>query len=116
MSVGSALQITLIAGAAFLFVSPVAAQSVDEDAAVALAKKGNCFKCHSVAKAKKAPSYAKIALKYKDKPDAEEVLFLHVTGNPVVKVGDGDENHEAPPTEDDGELRNLIRWILTRGK
>lgn len=91
------------------------AQGVDEDAAVALAKKGNCFKCHSLDKAKKAPSYVKIAQKYKDKPDAEQTLFKHITGDVVVKIDDADERHEAPPTKNDDELRNLIRWILSRG-
>lgn len=91
------------------------AQSVDEEAAVALAKKGNCFKCHSVDKAKKAPAYAKVAQKYKGRPDAEEALYKHITGSVVVKIDEADERHEAPPTKDDSELRNLIRWILSRG-
>lgn len=105
----------VIAGGVTLTSLPVLAQSVDEDAAVALAKKGNCFKCHSVEKAKKAPAYAKIAQKYKGKPDAEEMLHKHITGNTVVKVDEADERHEAPPTQNDAELRNLIRWILSRG-
>jgi cytochrome c len=109
----------LVAAAALVVASLVpavaCAQAVDEDAATALAKKGNCFKCHSVDKAKKAPSYARIAQKYKGKADAADVLYKHITGAPVVKLEEGDEKHEPPPTTNDAELQNLIRWILSRG-
>lgn len=94
--------------------APVQAQEVDEDAAFSLAKKGNCLKCHAVNKRKKAPAYAEVARKYRDKPDAETILYKHITGTPVVKLVEGDEPHAAPPTKDDAELYNLIRWILSR--
>ena len=93
---------------------PVEAQSIDEDAAVSLAKKGNCFKCHAVEKRKKAPSYREIARKYSGKPDAERTLYLHITGTPTVKIEDGDEPHSGPPTKDLNELLNLIKWVLSR--
>lgn len=93
---------------------PVQAQTVDEDAAVALAKKGNCFKCHAVEKRKKAPSYREVAKKYAGKADSENILFLHITGKPVLKLEDGDEPHAGPPTDDPGQLTNLIKWILSR--
>lgn len=96
--------------------APANAQTVDEDAAVALAKKGNCFKCHAVEKRKKAPSYKEVAKKYAGKPDAVEVLYLHITGTPVVKIEEGDEPHAGPPTKDRKELDNLIRWILSRNQ
>lgn len=89
---------------------------VDEDAAVSLAKKGNCFKCHAVDKRKKAPSYREIARKYAGKPDAERTVFLHITGTPVIKIEEGDEPHAGPPTKDPQELDNLIKWILSRDK
>lgn len=105
----------LVATLALLFNAlPVQAQTVDEDAAVALAKKGNCFKCHAVEKRKKAPSYREVAKKYSNKPDAERSLFLHITGKPVLKLEDGDEPHAGPPTENPSELSNLIKWILSR--
>lgn len=97
-----------------VFSAPLMAQEVDEDAAFALAKKGNCLKCHAVNKRKKAPAYAEIARKYKDKPDAQQILYKHINGAPVVKLEDGDEPHAPPPSKDDAELYNLIRWILSR--
>lgn len=101
--------------AAGIAATPVEAQ-VDEDAAVALAKKGNCFKCHAVEKRKKAPSYREIAKKYSGKPDAEKTLYLHITGTPVVQIEEGDEPHAGPPTKDAKELENLIKWVLSRDK
>jgi cytochrome c len=93
-----------------------ASAEVDEDAAVALAKKGHCFKCHAVEKRKKAPSYREVAKKYSSKPDAEKTIYLHITGTPVVKLEEGDEPHAKPPTQDPQELDNLIKWILSRDK
>jgi cytochrome c len=104
----------LVAALALLFNTlSVQAQTVDEDAAVALAKKGNCFKCHAVEKRKKAPSYREVAKKYAGKADSENILFLHITGKPVLKLEDGDEPHAGPPTDDPSQLSNLIKWILS---
>lgn len=93
-----------------------ASAEVDEDAAISLAKKGHCFKCHAVEKRKKAPSYREVAKKYSGKPDAEKTVYLHITGTPVVKLEEGDEPHAKPPTQDQPEIENLIKWILSRDK
>ncbi len=96
--------------------NPAAAHAVNEGAAEDLAKAGKCFRCHSIDKAKKAPSYKRIAAKYKDKPDAEEKLIKHLSGAQKVKVEDGgDEEHEPPPAKDAADLKNLVQWILSRG-
>lgn len=92
--------------------SPLQAQEIDTDAANALAKKGNCFKCHAIDKRKKAPSYKEIARKHRDETNAEETLMKHINGKPMVKLDEGDEPHEPPPTKDRTELLNLVRWIL----
>lgn len=106
----------VLAGALALAVQPAAAQAVNEDAAEALAKAGKCFRCHSVDKAKKAPSYKRIAQKYKGKSDAEAALLKHLSGTRSVKVEDGgDEEHEPPPAKDAADLKNLVHWILSRG-
>ncbi len=95
--------------------NPAAALAVNESAAEDLAKAGKCFRCHSVDKAKKAPSYKRIAGKYKGKADAEATLMKHLSGNRTVKVEDGgDEDHEPPPAKDPAEIRNMVQWILTR--
>lgn len=110
----TALHKLIVAIALAFALSPAIAQSVNEDAATALAKAGGCFRCHSVDKAKKAPSYKRIAAKYKGK-DGEAALVKHLSGAQKVKVEDGgDEEHEPPPAKDKADLLNLVRWILSR--
>ncbi len=107
----------LIAGLVLMLTSAffaTANAAIDEDAAKALAKKNDCFKCHAVNKTKKGPSYQKIALKYKGKADAEAVLIKQITTGPKVKMEDGtEENHKIIDTKDQGEMKNLIGWILS---
>jgi len=88
--------------------------AVDEDAAKALAKKNDCFKCHAVSKTKKGPSYQKVAAKYKGKEaEGEQAIFKQITTGPTVKLEDGSEQeHKIIETKDEGEIHNLIQWIL----
>ncbi len=107
----------LIAGSLFLALAGLApAQAaVDEDAAQALAKKNDCFKCHAVDKTKKGPSYKKIAAKYKGKPDGEQKAIDSMTKGNKVKLEDGtEEDHRIIDTKDPKELKNLAQWILSR--
>ena len=103
-----------IGALALAWIGVASAASVDEDAAQALAKKSGCLKCHAIDKKKDAPSYKSIAEKYKGKPDAEDKLFKHATTNPEVEVDGKKEKHDAPKTRDEKEIRNLVRWVLTR--
>jgi len=100
--------------AIFMFSAPVAA-AVDEDAAKALAKKNDCFKCHAIDKTKKGPSYKKIALKYKGKEaEGETKMIKNMTTGPKVKLEDGsEEDHKIIDTKDQAEIKNLVRWILS---
>ena len=92
----------------------MAAETVDVAGAEALAKKSGCLKCHSVAQKKDAPSYKAIADKYKGKPDAEATIYKHLTSNPKVKVDGKEEEHDSPKTRNEAEIRNLVRWVLSR--
>lgn len=115
LSRGDVMRKAFLTTALLLAAYPAAALAVNEDAAEALAKAGKCLRCHSVDKAKKAPSYKRIAQKYKDKGDAEATLLKHLGGSQRVKVEDGgDEDHEPPPAKDAADLKNLVQWILTR--
>jgi cytochrome c len=87
----------------------------DADAAQALAKKNDCFKCHAIDKTKKGPSYKKIAAKYKGKADGEEKAIKNFTTGPKVKLEDGtEEDHKIIDTKDTKELKNLAQWILSQ--
>lgn len=89
--------------------------AVDAEAAQALAKKNECLKCHSVDKEKKAPSYKKIAAKYKGKPDGEEKAIKNMTTGPKVKLDDGtEEEHKIINTKDMDAIKNLANWILAQ--
>ena len=90
------------------------AQQVDADAAQALAKRNDCFKCHAIDKTKKAPPYRRIAARLKTKPDAVEVILDHITSGRLVQLEDGtDEKHRIVDTKDSAELKNLALWILS---
>ena len=109
---------TLLAFSAVVFAaSPAFAAGVDADAAKALAKRNDCFKCHALDKTKKGPSYKKIATKYKGKADGEEKLIKNFTTSPMVKLEDGtEEEHKAIDTKDMKEMKNLAHWILSLDK
>jgi cytochrome c len=96
--------------------APIPAQAVDADAAKALAKKNDCFKCHAIDKTKKGPSYKKIAEKYKGKEaEGEAKMLKNITTGPKVKLEDGtEEDHKIIDTKDQAELKNLVQWILAQ--
>ena len=108
---------TLIIGASALALTNTAQAAVDADAAKALAKQNNCFKCHAVDKDKDGPSYHSVAEKYKGKPGAEAKLINHVTSGEKAKFPDGhEEEHKivkTSPPKDMDQVKNLIDWILS---
>lgn len=90
------------------------ASAQDAAAAETLMKRSGCFKCHAVDKKKEGASYKEIAGKYKGKADAEKNLFTHLTTSPKVKVEGGEETHEGLKTKDEGEIKAVVAWILSR--
>jgi cytochrome c len=105
-----------LSSAALLSLSSAAVAAVDADAANALAKKNDCFKCHAVDKTKKGPSYKKIAAKYKGKEaEGQQSILKNITTGPKVKLEDGsEEDHRIIDTKDQNEINNLIQWILAQ--
>jgi cytochrome c len=105
----------LVAGMCAAAAMPLArAQSVDASAAEALIKKSGCLKCHSVSAKKEGPSFKDTAAKYKGKADAEKALVAHLTTNPKIKVDGKEELHDALKTKNDADVRNVVRYILSR--
>jgi cytochrome c len=105
--------------AASVLLAPGSAMAFDADAAQALAKENNCFKCHAIDKTKKGPSYKKIAAKYnKDKgKEAEnrQEMIKQLTTGPKVKLEDGsEEDHKIIDTKDQKAIDNLIDWIVAQ--
>ena len=89
------------------------AADADVDAAQALIKKSDCGKCHAADKKKDGPSYKETAAKYKGKATAEDELYKHLTTGPMVKIEGKEEKHKVVKGSDD-EIKNLVRYILTR--
>jgi cytochrome c len=113
--ISPALLTSAALGAAVLSLSTGATAAVDAAAAQALARKSDCLKCHAVDKTKKAPSYQKIAAKYKGKADAEAKLVDFVQKGAKVKLEDGtEEEHKVVQTKDAGEIKNIVGWILAQ--
>ncbi len=107
----------LLAGPLFaaLIAHVPAHAAVDEDAALALAKKEDCTKCHAVDKTKKGPSYKKIAAKFKEKKLGEKDAIKQMTMGYKVKLEDGtEEDHKIIETKDPKALSNLAQWIMSR--
>jgi len=105
--------ISLLAGAAAALALAAPATAADEAAATKAMKDSGCTKCHAVDKAKKGPSYQKVAAKYKGKADAEAKLTEFVSKSPKVKLDDGsEEEHKA--VKDAGQVKNLVQWILAQ--
>ena len=90
------------------------AVAIDGDAALALARRESCLKCHAVDKKKEGPAYKQVALKYKNDPQAEEKLFRHVKSGRLVRIGDDEEEHRIIKTTDEAAIRNLLQWILSQ--
>lgn len=100
--------------AAVALCAGTAAFAADEEAARAVARQNNCFKCHAVDKKKEAPAWRDVAAKYKGKPDAEAKLIHHVTSGEKVKFEDGhEEDHKIIKTTDQAAIKNLVDWILS---
>jgi cytochrome c len=91
------------------------ARAVDADAAQALAKKSDCFKCHAVDKDKKGPAFAKTAAKYKGKADGLDKVITNITTGPKVKLDDGtEEDHKIVKSTNKDDIKNLAEWILSQ--
>jgi cytochrome c len=92
-----------------------ASAAVDEEAAKALARENNCFKCHAVSKDKDGPAYKKVADKYRGKADAEAKLIHHITSGEKAKFPDGhEEEHKNLTGKASPEaIKNLVDWILS---
>ena len=107
----------LLTGSLFVALAGLtpAQAAVDADAAQALAKKNDCFKCHAIDKTKKGPSYKKISAKYKEKKMGEAEAIKQMTEGKKVKLEDGsEEDHKIIDSKDQAALKNLAQWILAQ--
>ncbi len=112
-STHTAASVTMVA--LFCASSVLAADvTMDADAAQALARKSNCFKCHAIDKVKDAPSLKEIAAKHKGKTAVEAALVTYLKTGPKVQIDGKQENHEIVKAKNDAEILNLVQYILSR--
>jgi cytochrome c len=115
MLMSAAFVVATIGTSAALAADVAAPAVVDAAAAKSLALKSSCLRCHGVTKKKEGPTYAAVAAKYKDKPNAEDKLYEHVTSGEIAKMSDGHkEYHKIIGSKKPEEIRNLVRWILSQ--
>jgi cytochrome c551/c552 len=97
------------------FSATAATAPIDSEAAIKLAKSKSCLRCHGVTKKKEGPPYQVIAAFYKSNPEAEDVIFEHVTTGSKIKMSDGHkEYHKSIGDLNPDAVRNLVRWILAQ--
>ena len=99
---------------AALFVAHAADAALDNVAAEAMMKKDGCAACHSVDKKLIGPAYQEVAAKYKGDKDA-----LAKLSDKVKKGGVGAWGQiPMPPNVQvaDGDIKDLVSWILTLKK
>jgi cytochrome c len=87
--------------------------AADADAAKAVARQNNCFKCHGETKDKDGPSFKKISDKYKGQAGAEDKLLNHLTSGEMAKFPDGHTEAHKKAEGDPAALKNLVDWILS---
>jgi cytochrome c len=117
MKVISTASFAAIALAAGMLFASSSATAADAEAARALARQNNCFKCHAIEKKKDGPAWKDVAEKYRGKADAEEHLVHHLTSGEKAKFPDGhEEDHKiikTDPANDTAQIKNLVDWILS---
>ena len=105
----------LLASSGFFVAAP--AFAADAEAAKALARQNNCFKCHGTEKEKDGPAYKAVADKYRGKDNAQARLVEHLTTGEKAKFPDGhEEEHkivQTSPPKDMAQIKNLVDWILS---
>lgn len=107
--------VIVLALAAWGLAAAPAVQAVDADAAQALARQNNCFKCHAVDKKKDGPSFKESAAKFKAKPDGAALIVRHLTTAEKAKFPDGhEEEHKVIKARDPADVKNLADWILAQ--
>jgi cytochrome c len=102
-----------LAVACGLMSASIANAAVDPDAAQALLKKSDCFKCHAVDKKKDGPAFKETAKKYKGKADAEDKLVKHITTGPMIEMDGKKEEHKKIKSTDAAEIKNVVQYILS---
>jgi cytochrome c len=116
MNISRSALASIVTGITIFAFAPTS-HAADMDAAKALARTNNCFKCHAITRDKDGPGWKKVAEKYEGNPGAEAKLIHHLTSGEMVKLADGSQVHheiiKTDPANDTAQIKNLVDWILS---
>ncbi len=116
MNISRSALASIVTVVAFFALAPTS-HAADMDAAKALARTNNCFKCHAISRDKDGPAWKKVADKYKGNAGAEAKLIHHLTSGEMVTLADGSKVHheiiKTDPANDTAQIKNLVDWILS---
>jgi len=104
-------------------IAAVQINAVDPQAAIELAKKNGCFRCHAIQNKDKAgPNWRSVAERFRPLPAAvqpivQERLVYHLVSGERANFPDGHSEyhkfiHTTPP-EDAAQIKNLVVWLLS---
>jgi len=105
---------TAIIGGSLAFAGTAAIGAMDDAAAEAAMKKAGCSACHAVDKKLVGPSYKDVAAKRKGAGDAAAMLVKKVREGGKGEYGQIPMPPNAAAKISDGDLNDLVAWILTK--
>lgn len=105
--------VKLISGLLFLGVSIGSVEAYALNVQKTLKKQG-CLKCHAISRKKDGPSIKEISAKYKKEENGTEKLRTHLTESPDVEVDGKMEKHKKFEPKSEGDLNEVIEWILSK--
>jgi cytochrome c len=95
-------------------------KNIDADAAVMLARRNGCFRCHEIDRVKVGPAFNSVSDAYKNNLKVgEKREIAHLTEGDVFVLNGNVDHHRLLQTEppgDPAQLRNLIYWIFSLDK
>ena len=78
-----------------------------------IVSKSKCFKCHAIERQKVGPAYISVSQKFGGDPDGRQKIYTHLTTSPEVEVEGKMENHVNLKTSGDGDINEVISWLLS---
>lgn len=105
----------LVLATSLVSINTFAAEPIDNETAMLIAKQNGCLQCHMVEKRKKGPAWRDVAAKFKkfDHEFAVKNLIYHITSGELASFPDGhQEKHKIIKTKDVEVQTQLIEWIL----
>ena len=98
-------------------VKSAAPGAVDADAAIHLARRNGCFRCHAIDRVKTGPAFKSVADGYRNSyEDGLKREDSHLTAGDMFVLNGNVDVHRVlrtDPPNDPAQLKNLIDWILS---